>query len=312
LLGVIPLERQIARWLPGWPVDVSWRTPLTFSGAPLIENGAAGEAFRAFIGGRGVPLILESFPADGPLWDTLCQTAHEVGAPIEILGRWERAALRPTGEFSTWFEKNFNSKRRKEYRRWHARLAQLGELQSCQWQKGQSVVAWLDAFADLEARSWKGQQGSALNSDPVVKACLAEALENLAIAGQLRFWSITLDGAPIASMFAIVVRDRAWLGKIAHSETFAKYSPGVLQILDATEYLFAEGGIMLADSCAIPEHPMMNNIWRDRVQMADILIGTPNIAVTRFRAMVAAEQLRRRARETAKDVYYRFMRRRKS
>ena len=83
----------------------------------------------------------------------------------------------------------------------------------------------------------------------------------------------------------------AWLGKIAFDEAFAKYSPGVLQILDATESLFAEGGIALVDSCAIPDHPMIDNIWRDRIAMADVLIGTPNMPSARFKAMVAAEKL---------------------
>ena len=113
-------------------------------------------------------------------------------------------------------------------------------------------------------------------------------------------------------MFAQVVGGRAWLGKIAFDEDFAKYSPGVLQILDATESLFAEGGIALVDSCAVPDHPMIDNIWRDRIAMADLLIGTPNMPSARFKAMTAAELFRRRSRNAAKDVYNRFIRRQKS
>ena len=142
--------------------------------------------------------------------------------------------------------------------------------------------------------------------------CLRSALERLAEAGNLRFWSIKLDGRPIATLFAQVVDGEAWLGKIAFDEDFAKYSPGVLQILDATESLFAEGGIMLADSCAVPDHPMIGNIWRDRIAMADVLIGTPNMPSARFKAMTAAELFRRRSRNAAKDVYNRFIRRQKS
>ena len=38
LLGVAALERQNARWLPGWTVDVSFETPFFFSGLPLIAR----------------------------------------------------------------------------------------------------------------------------------------------------------------------------------------------------------------------------------------------------------------------------------
>ena len=43
LLGVAALERQNARWLPGWTVDVSFETPFFFSGLPLIARDEADE-----------------------------------------------------------------------------------------------------------------------------------------------------------------------------------------------------------------------------------------------------------------------------
>lgn len=75
-------------------------------------------------------------------------------------------------------------------------------------------------------------------------------------------------------------------------------------ILYATEKLFAETGITLVDSCAIPGHPMMENIWRDRIEMADVMIAPKSVSPKRFALTVAAEKLRRSARGFARDTYY--------
>ena len=304
LAGVAALERQAARWLPGWPVDVSLQTPLFFSGLPLISPMWADDAVAALIGDRGVPLILGSVPMDGPFWDNLCRAAKRLNAPIEIMAQSQRASLKLDGSYKNWFESNFDRKRRKEYKRLRARLGELGKLESRQWRQGEPLQPWFDDLCALEAKGWKGRRGTAIACDSKLVLCLEEAIDRLGAAGQLRFWSITLDGQVIATLFAIVAGERAWLGKIAFDEAHAKYSPGVLQILDATESLFAEGGITLVDSCAAPD-----NIWRDRIAVCDVLVGTPGMRTARFRAMAAAERLRRRARLAAKDVYHRFIRR---
>jgi hypothetical protein len=134
---------------------------------------------------------------------------------------------------------------------------------------------------------------------------LREGLRGLADAGKLRFWKLALDGRPIAMMFAIVEERHAWLGKIAHDENLARFSPGVQLILHATEGLFAEG-ITLADSCAIPDHPMINHLWRGRLPVADVMIAAPGVPGVVFSATVQAERLRRRLRVPARNLYYRL------
>jgi CelD/BcsL family acetyltransferase involved in cellulose biosynthesis len=95
-----------------------------------------------------------------------------------------------------------------------------------------------------------------------VESAFIEACKLLGAAGKLRFWKLSLNGKPIAIMHAIVDGNQAWLHKIAYDEAYAKFSPGVLLVLHATEKLFAEIGLVLVDSCAIPGHPMIENIWR--------------------------------------------------
>jgi CelD/BcsL family acetyltransferase involved in cellulose biosynthesis len=312
LLGLMLLERQRWRWGLLGPVLLSWSTALTFSGTPLIHNNATVADIAQLLAAADTPLLLQAVDCDSVFWRQLSQAAAVINAPIQILSTWQRAALRPTGHFQDWYDSNFDRKRRKEYRRIRNRLAETGQLVSACWSHAQPIQPWIDEFLALEARGWKGQRGTALAVEQKMASCLSQALTAFADQNNLKFWSLTLDGKIIASLFAFITNGRVSLAKIAYDESYAKYSPGVLLLLDATQNLMDGGGIVLADSCAIPDHPMINNIWRERIVLGDVLIGTPGMTTWRFKLMVKAELWRRQLRETAKTIFYYLVPARKS
>jgi len=303
LLLALPVYRKS---LP--PVLTNWVTPLTPSGLPHLDRDQGKAALEAFLRWEAGPLMLTGIPASGPFWDTLPEASHR----FAVVDRWERAALRPKGNFNTWFETNFDRKRRKEYRRLRARLGEQGRLESVALRTGEDVLSWVKALLELEAAGWKGRRGTALNQDRALAQAFTEAAMALHAAGRLRFWSLRLDGRTIATLFAIVEGDQAWLGKIAYDEAFAKFSPGVLLILDATETFFVDSGIAVVDSCAIPGHPMIENIWRDRIAIADVMVAAASTAPAKFAVMTGAEKFRRRARGAARDIYLKITRRHRS
>lgn len=304
LVFTLPVKRR--RFPPS--LLTNWITPLNASGLPLIDRHLGAAALAAFLRKEQTPVMLTGIPADGPFWDTLVAAAPH----LAILDRWERAALRPSSAFESWFDGNFERKRRKEYRRLRTRLAERGGLESLSLRPGDDVGPWISGLLGLEAAGWKGKRGTALKSAAPIATAFAEAARDLHHAGKLRFWSLMIDGRTIATMFAIVEGGSAWLGKIAHDETFAKFSPGVLLLLDATEALFKEGGLALVDSCAIPGHPMIDNIWRGRVAMADVLVASADVGRSRFQFTVGAERLRRAARSTARSLFHAIVRRHRS
>ena len=128
----------------------------------------------------------------------------------------------------------------------------------------------------------------------------------------MRFWQIKHDGKAITSLFGMVEGDRAWIVKIAHDEAFAKFSPGVLLVLDATQSLFVEGGVKLVDSCAIPGHPMIDRIWRDRIAMADILIAPAHVSRAKFKTVGLVLLAHVKLRVAAKQILYKLMKRKMS
>ncbi|MGH6855349.1 MAG: GNAT family N-acetyltransferase [Aestuariivirga sp.] len=304
LVLTLPVKRR--RFPPS--LLTNWVTPLSVSGMPHLDRHLGQAALAAFLRHERGPVMLTGVPAHGPFWDTLKAAAPR----LAILDTWERAALRPSGTFENWFEGNFERKRRKEYHRLRARLGEQGRLESLSLKPGEDVGPWVQNLLNLEASGWKGKRGTSLKSDTALAVGFAEAARGLHQAGKLRFWSLMYDGRAIATMFAIVEGRGAWLGKIAYDEAFAKFSPGVLLILDATQDLFKEGGFDLVDSCAIPNHPMIGNIWRGRVAMADVLIASADVGQTRFAFTVAAESLRRKARGLARTLFHAITRRHRS
>ncbi len=304
LTGLFLLGQQRWRW--GYPGKVlhTWQTPLTFSGTPLLDHQTAVDEMAGLFSVADAPLLLQALPCSGYFWEHLAEAAARANTPLAVISTWERAVLKAQDSYDAWFTNNFDRKRRKEYRRMRNRLGEIGHLESRCWSSGEPVQAWTDTFLALEAKGWKGKRGTALASEAKGAACVTEAIKTFANLQALRFWSLTLNGETIATLFAFVCADKAWLAKIAYDEAYAKYSPGVLLMLDATENLLNDKTIKLTDSCAIPNHPMINTIWRDRIVMADVLIGTSGLALWRFRLMVKAELLRRHLREMAKSVFY--------
>jgi CelD/BcsL family acetyltransferase involved in cellulose biosynthesis len=296
LLFALPIKKL--RSIPAH--SSNWTTALTVIGEPHLDREFPEAALTVFINHLAHPLLLHAVAVNGSFWNCLVRQ----DAQFSVLDTWKRAALWPSGTYEAWLDSNIGPKRRKEYRRLTNRLSEVGRFETSSLEAGRDCKPWVADLLALEAAGWKGKRGTAMAANPALHAAFQESCQFLAVVGKLRFWKLTLDGKPIAIMYAIVEGDQAWLHKIAYDETYAKFSPGVLLVLYATEKLFAETGLVLVDSCAIPGHPMIENIWRDRIQVADVMIAPKSVGSKRFAATVNSEKLRRTVRGFARDTYY--------
>jgi CelD/BcsL family acetyltransferase involved in cellulose biosynthesis len=316
ITALVALEAR--GFVSGYPARVArnWRTDLSFAGTPLIAAEDAAGALAGFVtaacdrlGAR--VLFLRGIEADAAMMAAIEGAAARLGVGWCEIARHERAALRPRGEgFEAWLEANHPRKRRKEFRRLRARLAEAGSLTVHRLEAGEPVAPWMEEFLALERAGWKGKRGTAVGCDAAHSSMLRRALPALAARSELAFWKLALDGRPIAMLFAPLSGPRAWLCKIAHDEAFARYSPGVLLILEATRDLLARGDIALVDSCAVPGHPMIDRLWRDRLAIVDVAIAAPGTSPLLLAAVLAAECARRRLRHLAKTFYYSLLGRR--
>jgi CelD/BcsL family acetyltransferase involved in cellulose biosynthesis len=286
-----------------WPCSHfdSWITPLSNSGLPITATPPDKARVHALLEAAQRPILFRNLPTDHPTTEALLKSA----AHVHVFERWERAVLKLSGSFEDWLQSNFDHKRRKELKRLRNRLAERGQLVSHSLQPGDDLLPYQAAFLQLEAQSWKGQRGTAIRNDPKAEKALAEGLARMHEAGLLKFWQISLDGQAIASLFALVDDGEVTLGKIAYAPDFAKYSPGVLIILDATAELLASSVHDLADSNAMPGHPMIDRIWRDRRECIDVLLAGPSTSTVEFRLLTFFLGTKNAARENAKRILIR-------
>jgi hypothetical protein len=298
-------------------VATSWDCGFLFSGTPLISSknpssAMAGLLQQAEKDMAAKAVFFRKVQHTPALSRALQELEGEGIAGYQVFDMHQRAGLVCETGFEDWFTDNFSRKRRKEYRRLRNRLAEQGELLSLTWEKTMPVETWVEEFLELEAAGWKGQAGTAIACMDNQAAHLRQALRQMAQNGSLLFWKMTLDGKVIATMFGFAGQNQAWLGKMAFDETLSQYSPGVLLILDATKNLLGRKNIMLADSSAAPNHPMINNIWRNRISVGDYLIATPGTSAAVFNSIASWMSLRLKAREKVKAAYYKVQRIRKN
>jgi Acetyltransferase (GNAT) domain len=289
-------------FVPGRFYDRSLASPLVASGVPHVAVSAQVDALTAFLKNQDKPFLFRSIPSDGEFFVAI----KKLSTNFAIVNSWI------DGTFEAWMNQNFDHKRRKEFKRLRNRLSDQGELKLEILQGSEGLDQYIRDLLDLEAAGWKGKRGTALKADPDLHFAFRAAMINLAAAGKLRFWRLTLDGKPIAALYAIVEGDQAWLGKIAYDEEFAKYSPGVLIIFSATESFFAEKTIRRVDSSAIPNHPMIDRIWRDRIDMADVFVSSERTSARRFNLILSAHGVKQKLRNKAKALFYKLTKRKQS
>jgi Acetyltransferase (GNAT) domain len=261
-----------------WPIPHhdSWVTPLTPTGLPAAGLPPRPEDTLALLEATEGPILFRNLKREHPVTQALLASAiHQ-----NIIRTWQRAGLKLEGSYDDWLMQNFDQKRRKELKRLRTRLAEQGKLESLALAPGGDLEPFLQAFLSLEAKSWKGKRGTAVANDSRLQKALATGLQVMHRAGRVKFWQINFDGHAIASLFALVDDGEVTLGKIAHDDAFAKFSPGV--ILDATAALMGQPGLTLADSNAMPGHPMIDRIWRDRIECIDVLLAGPSTPTPMF------------------------------
>lgn len=269
LIGLVPVES--ARRYSQWPLPhlASWLHPNCFLGAPLVQFGEETAFWQALLAradaGAGAALFfhLAAMPLDTKLADALFATCAAQRRRIALVRREERAMLASTLAPSDYLTHALPGKKRKEFRRQHARLAEQGTLAVERRDDAKGIHDWIEAFLALEMRGWKGRAGSALGAAPGTAALFRQALAGAAAHGKLERLSLTLDGRPIAMLASFLCPPGAFSFKTAFDEDFARFSPGVLLQLENLEML-DRTPIDWTDSCAATDHPMIDSLWQER------------------------------------------------
>lgn len=297
-------------WRQGclFPLSVSWMSIFDYSGLPLLPPSDPEEALaqaleKTFSAHRSWGVLLRLFPDTAQIHTLLSRVGARLKVSVTRLSSHERAAFFIRPDFEAWYQKTFSAKRRKEFKRLRKKLEEKGTLTFSALGPEEEVGPWLEAFLTLEAKGWKGKRGTALACSDAMVGFLQDAIPSLVASKNCLFWKLSLDDRPLAMAFALVFKDEAHLIKIAYDEDFARYSPGVLCVLDITRDLCARPSLKVCDSCALPNHPMINHIWYDRLRVCDVLLTAPKVPAPLAALVVGLERGRRAVRGFLKTLY---------
>jgi hypothetical protein len=119
---------------------------------------------------------------------------------------------------------------------------------------------------------------------------------------------LKLDGKAIAATVALRSGDMMFGWKTAYDESYAKHSPGVQLMLGLTEAVAADTSVRAMDSCAAPNHPMIDHLWCDRRAIADRMFAVSAEHAAAFEMATRLETMRRAAIARAKAVRSRLRR----
>jgi CelD/BcsL family acetyltransferase involved in cellulose biosynthesis len=214
--------------------------------------------------------------------------AAGLGRPCPVVHREVRALLQSDLSPADYWDAAVRSKKRKELRRQANRLAELGVISHRRWAADDDLTPWVDAFLALEARGWKGANGSALRSGADTEGWFRRIMAGAAAQpDMLDLRAIDLDGRPIAMLISFYRGGGGFSFKTAFDEDLARFSPGVL-LQQANLEMLTRPGLGWVDSCAAPDHPMIDSLWMER--RALVWVNVP-LAGGWNRAAFAAQSL---------------------
>lgn len=271
----------------------NWMHAHCFYGAPIIHRGDEQAAWTGFLtqldAADWAPNFLhlrglDAAGANAAALEAVCVSQRRRFAEI---GRYDRALLRSDLSADAYWEANVRAKKRKEIRRLQKRLADMGAVESRTLTVAADLPHWCSDFLALEASGWKGQEGTALSCSADDAAFFRAATAAACANGRLHFLRLDLDGKPIAMLINFRHGDGAFSFKIAIDEALGRFSPGVLIEIDNLHAVQDDPAVTWMDSCAAPDHPMIDSLWGERRSIVQYRVALRGSGLTRARRATA-------------------------
>lgn len=287
-----------------------WLTPKMTLSTPLLDRNRSLQALdllHAYLASEHPhvdALVLPQVAVHGPVGEILRRHSEAHGLATTVFDERMRA-IATRSESPNWFLKDHVSpKKRRELDRQRRRLEERGALAYTSATSPAEVRAAMEKFLALEASGWKGESRTALLCDPSSAAFARSMTRQFAQAGACRIDALEIDGKPLAMGIILGSGRTAYYWKTTYDESFARYSPGVLFTAEMTKNLIEAGGHDIIDSCAIPNHPMIDHLWPERIAIGDLCIATMRGQHGMYPLSLAREKATRALRSLSKRVYY--------
>ncbi len=238
----------------------------------VYADRSAAEALSESIARLEVPVLIRDILADSIIVESLKRisgrrlvTQPHAGHPwLELDDSWLEA------------ESHLNAGRRSDLRRARRNAAKQGEVR-CEITAptpGDLAPLLREAFL-VESAGWKGSQGSALATDPQVGAFYAKFAHLACELGILRIGMLRIGDQPAAMQLAIEQDGCFWLFKMGFDESFARFSPGTLLMVESLRSARQRGCNRYE---LMGKSEAWNQIWTPRMHEAvSLSLCTPTV-----------------------------------
>jgi hypothetical protein len=264
----------------GRPVLRAWTHPFGRLGTlPLDRDDPTETAASLFAAMRepehALPdvLVLPDLALDGEMAQVMLRAAGTHGLSVAISDRSERAVLDATGSPAAFLRDALGAKGLRDHRRRLRRLAAAGPVAFEVAASPDKTLTAFEEFLTLEVSGWKGRGRSALIDDRHRVAFAREAVHGLSAQGRVRIYTLRVASQPVASLVVLVSEGQAVAWKTAFDETHRNAGPGSLVMALASEAMIADPAIERVDSCAMPDHRVVNRLWHGRMALGTLVIG---------------------------------------
>lgn len=290
-----------------------WQRSYTALGTPLLDRTRANLALDHLfdwikihyyhLTGLQIPML----PAESQTALLLDQYLLDKGHERKILTQFQRAILSAGENIDTL---NASGSKAKHIRNWRRQLRRLEEMGTLSYEvatKPSEIRASMEEFLALEGRGWKGEKKTALVANAQTATFTRSMTRLLAREGLCTLHALKLNGRAIAMGIVLTSEDQACFWKIAYDEAYAAFSPGIQFVLAFSRHQMTQPDISMTDSCAIPNHPMIDRVWPERQTMIDVMFSLRSENSLTFNLALKREHMRRSMRAMAKKAYYRLL-----
>ncbi|WP_367717783.1 GNAT family N-acetyltransferase [Nitratireductor sp. GISD-1A_MAKvit] len=282
LLVPFTIERPILPF--SVPVLRTWANPFGPLGTPLVDYDDPAGVIEDFFAMLARPhlehpkvFVLPDVGLDGAFAALLRTVVDARNLPFQITNRVERPTLESALDGETYLRDSLRPHHYREFRRLKRRLGELGNLEYRIARHPDEVRLGVEAFLTLEASGWKGRERTAMAIDRYRAAFAREAVHRLSERDMCRIHMLTLNDAVIACLIVFVENGTAYTWKTAYDEGLTGFSPGTLLMIEVTKSHLDDPNIIMTDSCAVPDHPVMSRLWSERRPLGTMVVGlTPD------------------------------------
>jgi CelD/BcsL family acetyltransferase involved in cellulose biosynthesis len=244
-------------------VDVARRDGRLVGALPLVVRRRPGLRVATFMGGAEsvLPDLLLAPGEDGDVGQELarrleasgCDVVEFQGLPaesriaaalgrrLELIQRIEAPVLDLGDGWDEVYRAKTSSKKRSLHRRRRRQLAGLGTVEVSVARSPDELAQALEEAFEVHARRWEGRPDGSGFASPTGKLFHRAALARLAAIDVPRIVTLRVAGRPVAFHYYFALEGCMYVHRLAFEPTLARFSPGLVNTLDAIEAAAGEG-----------------------------------------------------------------------